>query len=303
MIERFEHKKVTWFDVVHPTVEEVRELFRETGLPAEFGNDLTSMTPRSESKALKNCLKLTLDFPIVKRIDINHPHEVKFLVTKEKLITVRFEDIQAVYKFGKEFEVQSLLKTNDNGISGPRYFLALLNHLYDGLGAKLDYLESKTQAVEEDIFDNSEKEVLFEISKINRRLITFRHTLGTHETVLEDLKTDIELAFGKEFVPAVDELISIYKHLMQRVLGLSNTVENLRNTNTALLTAKQNEVMKIFTIMAFITFPLSLFTSLFGMNTENTPLVGSEHGFWYIILIMTFISLCFFAYFRYKKWI
>lgn len=303
MIERFEHKKVTWFDVVHPTVEEVRELFKETSLPAEFGNDLTSMTPHSGSKALKNALKLTLDFPIVKRIDINHPHEVKFLVTKDKLVTIRFEDIQAVYKFGKEFEVQSLLETSDKGTPGPQYFLSLLNHLYSGLEAKLDYLESKTQAVEEGIFVNNEKEVLFEISKINRRLITFRHTLRTHETVLENLKTDIEVAFGREFVPAVQELLLVYKHLMRRVSGLSSTVENLRNTNTALLTAKQNEVMKTFTIMAFITFPLSLFTSLFGMNTENTPLVSSEHGFWYIIGIMTFISLCFFAYFRYKRWI
>ncbi len=303
MIERFEHKKITWFDVVHPTVEEVRELFRETGLPAEFGNDLTSMTPRSESKALKNGLKLTLDFPIVKRIDINHPHEVKFLVTKDKLVTVRFEDIQAVYKFGKEFEVQSLLETSGQGMSGPRCFMSLLNYLYDGLEAKLDYLESKTGAVEEGIFDGKEKEVLFEISKISRRLITFRHTMEAHEAVLEDLKTDIEVAFGKELVPAVAEVIFLYRHLMRRAAGLFNTAENLRNTNTALLTAKQNEVMKTFTIMAFITFPLSLFTSLFGMNTEYTPLVGSENGFWYIVAIMTFISLCFFAYFRYKKWI
>lgn len=303
MIQRFEHKKITWFDVVHPTVDEIRELFKEVSLPAEFANDLTSMTPRSGSSAGKGALKLTLDFPIVKRIDISHPHEVKFLVTKNALVSIRFEDIQAIYKFSKEFEIESLLKVRGSGVSGPHYFLSLLNYLYDALEAKLDYLESKTQAVEEEIFKDKEKEMLLKISEISRRLITFRHTMESHETVLNGLKSDMELAFGAEFVPLVNELILVYKHLMQRVIGLSNTVENLRNTNTALLTAKQNEVMKIFTIMAFITFPLSLFTSLFGMNTESTPLVSNEHGFWYIVVIMTLISLCFFAFFRYKKWI
>lgn len=303
MIERFENKKITWFDVVHPTAEEVRELFKEVTLPAEFGDDLTSMTPRSRSRAVRGALKITLDFPIVKRTDINHSHEIKFLVTRDKLITIRFEDIQAVYKFGKEFEVQSLLKNGERGIAGPHYFLSLLGHLYDGLEAKLDYLESKMLAVEEGIFDDKEKEVLFEISKISRRLIAFQHTLEAHDELLQGLKTDIETAFGREFVPTVTELENVYRHLMQRGSGLANAVENLRNTNNALLTAKQNEVMKTLTIMAFITFPLSLFTSMFGMNTEATPILGMPNDFWIIVGIMSFITVCFFAYFRYKKWI
>lgn len=303
MIERFEHKKITWFDVVHPTVDEVRELFREVALPAEFGNDLTAMTPRSGSEAVKGALKLTLDFPIVKRIDIKHPHEIKFLVTKDKLITVRFEDIQAVYKFGKHFEVQGLLKTGSKGAAGPYCFLSLLNYLYEGLETKLDYLESKTQAVEEDIFEDREKEMLFEISKISRRLITFKHIMESHESVLIDLELDMETAFGDELIPAVSELKQLYRHLMRRVVGLSGTVENLRNTNNALLNAKQNEVMKVFTIMAFVTFPLSLLASLFGMSLKNVPLASNEYGFWYIVALMAAISLCFFGYFRYKKWI
>lgn len=303
MIQRFEHKKITWFDVVHPTVDEIRDLFREISLPADFADDLTSMTPRSGSKAAKKALKLTLDFPIVKRIDIKHPHEVKFLVTESKLITVRFEDIQAIYKFGKEFEIQNLLKSGTKSTSGPRYFMALLKYLYEGLEAKLDYLESKTGTVEEEIFDDKEKEVLFEISKISRRLITFRHTMEAHAPVLEGLKHDMEIAFGKELVPYVEELQLTYEHLMQRVYGLSNTLEDLRNTNNAILSAKQNEVMKILTIMAFITFPLSLFTSMFGMNTENTPIVGLPGDFWIIVVIMSLITICFFIFFRYKRWL
>lgn len=93
MIDRYLHKDVTWMDVVHPTSDEIRQIFKECKLPANFADDLTSMTPRSEAKSSKGAIKITLDFPIVKRTDITHPHEVKFIATKKHLITIRFEDI------------------------------------------------------------------------------------------------------------------------------------------------------------------------------------------------------------------
>jgi len=302
MIERFQNGKVTWLDVVHPTSSEIREIFEECSLPTEFADDLTSMTPRTESKAVDEALKITLDFPVVKRIDIKHPHEVKFIASKNYLITIRFEDIQAVHQFSKEFEVMSLLEKNPKDITGAHYLFALLNSMYTALDNKLDYLETKTQTVEEQIFENDEKAMLLEISKISRRLITFKHTMATHEGALKSLKQNTEEAFGKGYAAQLNRLQVVYFDLMRRASGLSNVVEELRSTNDALLNSKQNEVMKILTIMAFITFPLSLFTSMFGMNTQKTPILGMEHDFWIILGIMTFITLCFFAFFKYKRW-
>ena len=60
--------------------------------------------------------------------------------------------------------------------------------------------------------------------------------------------------------------------------------------------------MKILTIMAFVTFPLSLFASLFGMNTLTLPLTGYRGDFFVIIGIMTLATFGFFAYFKYKRW-
>lgn len=302
MITKYHYKTVTWHDVVNPSNEDVRLLFKECKLPAAFSGDLTSMTPRSEAKAENNAIKLTLDFPVVKRTDITHPHEIKFIAIKKHLITIRFEDIQAIHKFTKEFEMSALLK-KDTSADGAHLLLVMMTYLYQGLEEKLDYLESKMQSVEQSIFADDEKRMLFEISGISRRLITFRHTIHTHETALDDLTQHIITTFGLKYEPRLKKLEATYYHLMRRVQSMSSTLEDLRNTNNALLTAKQNEVMKIFTIMAFVTFPLSVLTSLFGMNTNSTPLVSAEHGFWYIVAIMSILSIIFFAYFRYKRWI
>jgi magnesium transporter len=82
----------------------------------------------------------------------------------------------------------------------------------------------------------------------------------------------------------------------------TESLHELRETNNSLLTTKQNETMKKLTLLAFITFPLSLIASIFEMNTVDMPIVGLQHGFWIIIGGMTVVGLAMFWYFKYKKW-
>ncbi len=302
MIERYKYKNLTWIDVVTPTPEEVREVAAEAKIPPEFTHDLTTMIPHSKTYYKKGALKITLDFPIVRRTDIDHPHEVKFIATRTHLVTVRFEDIEAVHRFSKEFEVRCMLQSGKTSTT-PRLFLSLLDFMYDALYLKLDFLEAKLKDVEQGIFSEREREMVTEISHVSRRLIAFRQTLGSHENALKRLHEGITAAFGKKYAPNAEYLEHHYRNLTRRVHALISTLEDLRDTNMGLLTTKQNEVMKIFTILAFITFPLTLFTSLFGMNTVTTPIVGQEGDFWFIVGIMMFVSIFFFVYFKYKRWI
>ena len=82
-----------------------------------------------------------------------------------------------------------------------------------------------------------------------------------------------------------------------------NSVAELREINNSLVSTKQNEVMKILTIMAFVTFPLSLLASIFGMNTVYLPIVGHSLDFWIIIGIMAGATICFFAFFKHNRWL
>jgi magnesium transporter len=61
--------------------------------------------------------------------------------------------------------------------------------------------------------------------------------------------------------------------------------------------------MQIFTILAFITLPLTLITGIFGMNTDHTPIVGVPGDFWIVIGIMAVLGSSFFIYFKRKGWL
>jgi len=302
MINRYTHGSVTWIDVINPSNDTIRELMEECSIPPEFTTDLTSMTPRTETHAKKNVLKITLDYPIVKRTDIDHAHEIKIIATKYHLITIRFEDMEAMHHFGKNFEVMCHSVAKHQAITTDFLFFALLTHLYESLDHKLDYLENQLSDTEKAIFNNQEREMVFAISTLSRRLIDFRQVMGAHEWALEDLAEGAHIAFNKNYAEQVDTITNRYNHIRRRQRALLATAESLRDTNVALVTTTQNDVMKMFTILAFITFPLTLFTSMFGMNTISTPLVGNPGDFWIILGIMIIVSVSFFAYFKYRKW-
>ena len=77
----------------------------------------------------------------------------------------------------------------------------------------------------------------------------------------------------------------------------------MHHTNTSLLSTRTTEITKNLTIMAFITFPLTLLANIFGMNTENNPIIGSPYDFWIIVAMMVAGIISMFEFFRYKKWL
>ncbi len=304
MITRYTHSKTTWLEVVSPTTEEVREIIAECNIPPEFAGDLTAPTPKTEALAKKGFFKVTLNFPIVKRTDINHPHEIKFLVTKNHLVTVRFEEIEAVHRFTKEYEVLCLLSGKNKKVITPDVlYFTMLNYLYNSLHVKLGYLENRLKDIEEDIFAGHEREMVFELSQISRRLIAFRQTIGAHDNALDGMPASLQLAFGNVAVNRIQELQLHYQSLKRHLNALTSVLTDLKDTNNALLSTKQNEIMKLFTILAFATFPLTLLASLFAMDTVATPIIGTKGDFWIILSLMVLVSICFYGFFKYKKWI
>lgn len=305
MIQRFEDTGVTWVDLLSPSPEEIRTVMEEYNVPPELLGDLSGPVPRSETVAAEHAIKVTLDFPMVRRKnvdDVEVAQEIKFLITKRTLLTVRYEEAAALHKFGKEFEVLSTLKRAGKGTHGGFLFIALMSALYDELSSKLDYVESRLGFIEQEMFQEHERKMVLEISRTSQTLLTFRQILFSHKEVLDVTEPLLLKMFEKAFSHHIDELEVYYQYLSRRVNALSASLQELRSTNDSLLSAKQNETMKKLTIMAFVTFPLTLVSSIFGMNTAQTPLIGHTYDFWIIIGIMTTIAACLFGYFKFKKW-
>jgi magnesium transporter len=121
--------------------------------------------------------------------------------------------------------------------------------------------------------------------------------------MLDSLEAMGNRFFGTDFSYALKSVFADFARVDNALMNERDVLLELRDTNDSLLSTKQNETTKHLTMMAFVTFPLTLLVGVFGMNTTYMPIIGMKHDFWIIIAIMAVITCSFFLFFRYKKWL
>lgn len=305
MITRYAHNNVTWIDLESPTNEEVREVMEEYDIHPTIAEELLLPTVKPRVEYYENAfIYLILHFPAFKHTHSNEQNqEVDFIIGKNFLITTRYDTIDPLHKFSKVFEVNSILDKSDIGEHAGYVFFHMAKKLYGAIEHEAEYIHDALEDIQTKIFAGKEKEMVVEISKVSRELLNFKQSLIHHKEILDSFDAAACSFFGEKYKYQTRSIIGDYYRAQNHITANMDSVAELRDTNNALLSTKQNEIMKILTIMAFVTFPLSLFASVFGMNTKTLPLTGFDGDFWVIIGIMVGATCFFFAFFKYKKWL
>lgn len=83
---------------------------------------------------------------------------------------------------------------------------------------------------------------------------------------------------------------------------LSDLIHDLRDTNNSLLSSKQNETSKFFTLVAFLTMPATLFYSIVALpTTQKHMFIGQENDFTIIMSISLGFFIMMLIFSIYKK--
>lgn len=303
MITRHEYKQLVWVDLKSPTPEEARQVADEFGLDGRVADQLLMPTLKPHTDNHGSHLYLVLHFPTLFHPGAFPEREVDFIIGKNFLITTRYESIDEFTQFKSVFEPNSQLEEDIVGDQALSLFIMLTKRLYKSVEAEIDEVRNTLEDIERDIFEGKEREMVVALSKVGRDILNLKQSLDPHEDVLRSLAGLTEDFAGRGYVARIRNLEDIYYRARKHITRTWQSLSELRETNNSLLSTKQNEVMKILTIMAFVTFPLSLVASIFGMNTVATPILGVPGDFWIVIGMMGFATVLMFAYFKHKHWL
>lgn len=295
---------VTWVDVENPTYKDIHKLIQDFNIPPDVANRLKDPTLRPMAINVDKFLYVVLHFPIFnEEKKTSESAEIDFVISPNLLLTTRYQEIEP---FDSLLKKCSSLPTKSGDFclgKGPTFlFYYIVKELFDFSLKELDHIQEKIKDIENGIFDNREREMVTMFSQIRRDIINFSSTLEPQQTVLDDL-LEHDHVIDSFTRPYVVDLVREYHRVFSLVKTKQQTIEALHSTNESLLNAKTNEIMKMLTIMAFVTFPLSLIASIFGMNTQILPIVGSKNDFWIIIGIMATATTAFFIFFKNRKWL
>ena len=295
---------LTWIDIESPKQDEIRKLMEEYLIHPFVAEELLLPTVKPRVELYDDYIYLILHFPVTK-----HSHsksvmqEIDFIIGKKFIITTRYDAIDPVHNFSKTFEVNSVLEKGEMGGHAGFIFYHMINKIYKFTSDEIEYTSSKLKKIEDDIFKGMEKEMVKEISETGRILLDFKQIMTPHSEILKSFEEFALNFFGKNFAYSLKSIISEQYKIIKNIEKNKEMLNELRETNNSLLSTKQNEIMKVLTIVSFIAYPLTILAALFQMNTKYTPIVGMPNDFWIVTGTMFIVAIIFYLYFKSKKWL
>lgn len=303
MVNRYEYEGTVWVDIENPTPEEITDIGQEFSLGPLLTHELLAPTIKPRVDLYPESVYTLLHFPSRRHTRGAKPvQEVDFVIGKHFVITVHYDTVDALVDFARSFEAAALLNRGTGKLHSGHILFEIAERLYREVEYELDAIEDSITKIENAIFSGRERDMVASISHVSRELIDQKRALSMHTEILSSLEQACISLFGEDFGNYLRGISAFHFRAHQRALSLMDTVGELRSTNDSLLTTRQNEITKNLTMLAFVTFPLSLIAAILGLDAPNTPLIHLPQGFWIILGGMSFLAGLFFIYFKIKRW-
>jgi len=160
---------------------------------------------------------------------------------------------------------------------------AIIDALVDNVMPTIDRMTEIAEDIEEQVVQNPQQPTLEAILKLKRSATHLHRAMAPQRDVLN------RMSRGDFRVVREDAKIfyrDIYDHIA-RIEDLNQTVrdmtDNALSTYLSSVANRQNEVMKVLSVVAAIFLPLTLVVGIYGMNFENMPELKSPWGYYAVL--------------------
>ncbi len=298
--------KIKWINIVKPAGEDLEWLQKKFGLHPIVIDELKNHSIHGRVEYSDNYLYLIYHFPIYDPAEkISRRAEIDFIITKKDLVTVRYDSENVFADFKKELDPSMRLGVGKRIFPETTLELAhrLLAHLINFNQRQLNHIQEKTEAIGSELFKGKENELLKKISYVKRDLSEYQLIAKPQQHLFSSFIQRGESFWGPQSKIYTEDLLGKYLKLLARLDYHREAILDFEATNNQLLNARTTNVMKMFTILAFLTFPLVLVAALFAMRVGGVPLANDPNGFWLIAGAMTAAVLTMLVFFKNKRWL
>ena len=181
----------------------------------------------------------------------------------------------------------------------------ILDQIVDNYAPVIEEFDEYIIDLEDRIFDLSkpDKRILEEIVLLRRNMIRLKRVSA------RQLDTLYRMSHG-EF-PHIDvQMLPFYRDVYDHLLRVSDLADSYRElisglmeTYLSIISNRNNDVVKILTIISTIMLPLSLIAGIYGMNFEHMPELKTRFGYFVVLGIMALVAGLMLLYFWRKGWL
>ena len=301
---QLKHGRVTWTNIIEPTKDDVNAL--QTAYPFLHPlhlEDVLSRIERSKIDEDDDYLFVVMHFPLWDaEKKLTRPREVDIFVGRGFVVTVHDGGLKPLLRLYDRCAEDEAERQHMMGQGANRTFYIIIDQLVDYIFPLLRKIDGNIDMIEEGIFTSDTRAVIRDISLIRRDVLAIRRVIRQQVPIVEVLeKTDsaiIHEELEEYFGDIVDHLYKardIIDEDAEIIIGLADTADTL-------VSHRINEVMRILTVISVTMLPLTLISSIYGMNIR-LPYGNHPNAGLFIGLIMVTVTFSLLGYFRYRHWL
>ncbi|MFC2034100.1 magnesium/cobalt transporter CorA [Chloroflexota bacterium] len=163
---------------------------------------------------------------------------------------------------------------------------ALIDALIDNVIPTVDKMSDVAEDIENEVIHNPQQTILEHILRLKRSTLRIHRVMVPQRDVLNKLSRG-EFTIIKEASQIFYR--DVYDHIV-RIEDMNQMIrdraDNALTTHLSSVANRQNETMKVLSIVAAIFLPLSLLAGIYGMNFEYMPELKWQWGYFTVLAVM-----------------
>lgn len=296
-----------WIDLIEPSHAEERLVEAHFGVSVPTREDTDYIEP-SELLYTENGARY-----MTTRLLFNVAHDarlatVSFILVRNTLVTVRYDEPKAFIMFAH----RASRPGGGGGVTAERVMASLIETIIDRAAEVLQLLGEDINALSRKVFEPKNA-----ADKRNAEFQDIVQMLGHHgdlisksrESLLsiERVMLFLTVAYRSARVPMdlreqVRTNLRDLQSLEEHATFQTAKIQFLLDATLGLVNIEQNNIIKLFSVVAVVFMPPTMIASIYGMNFKLMPELDWTYGYPLAIIVMFFAAVAPYFFFRWKRW-
>jgi magnesium transporter len=302
-------ESAVWIDLVKPTAAEDRAVERLAGIAVPTREDMEEIEISSRLYVENGARYMTSTLMCAADTENPRTTAVTFILASHRLVTVRYDEPRPFVLVENK-----LARSCAAIITGEMVLMELLDAVIDRNADILERAGGEMDSISHQIFEpegaartghaKRYSDILIAIGRKGDLTSKVRESLVSIGRVVTFVAASIDgVKWSKDMREQLKTMQRDVTSLTDHASYLSNKITFILDAMLGVVNLEQNNIIKLFSVMAVVLMPPTLIASIYGMNFKVMPELEWEHGYPLAVLMMVFAAVAPYMYFRWKKWL
>jgi magnesium transporter len=298
-----------WIDLMSPTAEEDRTVEQFLRLHIPTREDMQEIEASAQFYDEAGAEYMTMQAVAQVHIDDPIKTPVSFILRGNALVTVRYEEFLSISQYVTIAKKKGGMPSG--GTEG--ILLGILESFINRIADALEALGGEIDGISRDIFRTktvsiNRKTLALQVAirKIGGKgdlLGMLRESLASITRLILHHQGERGEVLSKPLRQRINSLSRDAASLSDHAGFLSGKMNFLLDATLGMINLEQNQIIKIFSIVAVVFLPPTLVASIYGMNFHHMPELDWWFGYPLALLGMLVSALVPLWYFQRKGWL